>query len=194
MDLPYWLPPLLFAATLGRKYAALSLGVDFFLLAGIMPVIAALSGHPLRASWWGIRFVADGTLVSLIIVTAFFASAKLERDSRMIEGLRGRLRDRGSELHILRRATAALTSVNRNLEERLVRNDEILTSLWQYSRSLYRLDTRQHFEEMADAIVRLVRVNKLTVLRLDDEKRQLVPVTVRGGATVTPQAASKGTP
>ena len=181
----YFLPSiasgLLFAVIYGKWFGFLALAMGLIVIAIPFPIVrgliqSELTLNSLNEYWLNyVRPLIDKLYLPLpigavaIFIFGTIRSAALDVEKR----LRNKLRELSKNNWLIKRTSSSLLTVNRELEERVSRQQEAITSLYTQIHRLDALDVGNALEVLLETVKIFTKTTKASIWEYDAEDQQL---------------------
>jgi len=182
--IPYLLASALIAAVYGAWWGAFAFIVSIAVLAGALPwALYLVSEEWSTKGYWDTLFRSSYIpgAVGLFCVYLFGLIRTTEK-SRNRE-LKNRIQTLARENWLMKRKSEALFKVNRELDERVSRQQDAITSLHTQLRKLDTLDVNQALDVLLETVQIFTRAAKASVWRFEESKKELRLAASRGWDT-----------
>ncbi len=171
---PYLILPLVAAAYYGKYYGFLSLFFSLFVVMLPLPLILKLA-HP---ESWDPQYWArlkQTSLIPLVLTLGGVYLFGIIRDSytARIKRLKERLKDISRDKGILKKRVKGMDIVGRELEERVSKQQDSLTSLYSSIHELYSLNLSKVLDAILETVQRFVGAAKASIWEHSAESRSL---------------------
>jgi GGDEF domain-containing protein len=171
---PYIVLAFVIAAYYGKYYGFLSLGLSSLIIAFALPLVLGLfyTPVPLRSYWDNLSQLFLPPL-ALALVGVFVLGVIRDRYAGLARKARERLTKVSREAGLLKRRARALETVNRGLEERVVRQDDSVTALYSTVQQLYSLNLKKALGVLLDLVEKFSGATKSSIWEYDPEQEEM---------------------
>jgi GGDEF domain-containing protein len=179
--IPYLLASVLIAAIYGAGWGFFTFGASAAVVAGGIPFLFYLvSDEWSTDGFWRTLFfdsyIAGAVGLLCIYLFGVIRSTGLSRTNE----LRERVHSLARENWLMKRKSDALFKVNRELDERVSRQQESITSLHTQFRKLDTLDVTQVLDVLLETVEIFTRATEASVWRYEESRKNLRLVASRG--------------
>ncbi len=174
--LPYLMIPLFSGLLAGRNYGYYSLLLEILFLAAPVPWLANLihQEHFLLQNWYASLKTGYIIFLPLEILLIYIYSLGYTRAENTKKGIRKRLAELSRENIQLKKLSTAQAEVSRELEERVYRQKEAITSLYAQIQKMYTLDLNQALEVLLETIQIFTRASQLSIYEVSKNGDNLI--------------------
>ncbi|MBN2049914.1 MAG: diguanylate cyclase [Spirochaetales bacterium] len=180
--LPYGTAAVFMSVYYGRRYGLLSLACSVFCLIVPMPPILYLLYHIQYRDfqWKNLLLILYAPIPITLALMYLFGIVRLGY-THSIENLKTHLKTVVKQNHRLGGIVDAQTSINRELEERVSKQQESITHLYSQVQKMNSLDHQEVLRILLDTVQTFTAVKKASVWRVDEEtRRYLTPERTLG--------------
>lgn len=169
----YWLIPIIFTLTYGKKWIYISF------LFTILSMFITLIIYYYIFKYTGKEFKIKEYLgqlpfsIGILLLVIYVISIMLTRYTMQIAALKDRVRVLSLESLHYKRATKVLEIVNHEFESQISRSHDSLTTLYSQIEKLNKLNTDYIFETLLDTIQQFTKVSKATIWEYDENELRL---------------------
>lgn len=179
--IPYLLASALIAAIYGAGWGFFAFGISVAVVAGALPAALYLLSEGWSADGYWKELVSDSPIAAATGLICVYVFGVIRTTARsQITGLKNRMHELSRENWLLKRKSDALFKVNRELDERVSRQQEAITSLHAQLRKLDTLDVNQALDVLLETVQIFTRAAKASVWRHDASRHELRLAASRG--------------
>ena len=172
--IPYIAASILIAAIYGAGWGFFSFGMSAGVIGGLLPAAFLLFLPQWSATGYWIRLLDTVYIPAAVGLLLVYMFGVIRTTSLSTIGvLKQRVHDLARENWLLKRKSDALFKVNMELDERVSRQQDSITSLHTQLRKLDTLDVTQALNVLLETVQIFTRATKATVWRYDDESSSL---------------------
>ncbi len=182
--IPYLLPALVFSGYMGYYHGFLNLGVSIMLLAGPFP-FAAAALHPefsYTGYWTGLFNGAVIPLAVTIGAVYFFGLSKII-NSTQIKKLMNRIELLSKENWRFKQRSNTLLTVNKELEERVSKQQDSITSLYTQINKIDTVDVPNTLATLLETVQIFTKATKASIWEFSHSTHKLMLVESVGWTT-----------
>jgi GGDEF domain-containing protein len=187
---PYVALSFLIAVSQGKYYGFLAMGLSMVVVGVCLPVASSIAegrGLGIPPGTWGALASLGALPLAAAIVQVYLLGvirdSLLRRDRRARDQLVSLARDKG----LLKRQVRALREANLELEQRISRQEDSITSLYSQVQVLGALNLNKALGAILEMTARFVGATRCSVWRHVPEEKALVFVAGRGGESDAPE-------
>ena len=171
--IPYLTVALFFAAYGGLLPGALTLGISVLLVAVPAPfLLKLLEGSSVQGYWNGLfekTMVPLAVTLLLVYIFSMLHKGYTDANRRLLE----KLKSMGQTKHLLSNKAKALEQVNSELEERISRQQESITALYNQIKKIEAVDVTSVIEVLIETVVIFTKAERLSVWRYSTSDNML---------------------
>ena len=163
---PYTTLCLFIAVYYGKYYGFLSLGASALAVSLGIPVARGLlsgAGPAIPAAHWAALGERAPLPLAIALVEAYILGMMRSSLTKRDRGARARLTSISRDKGLLRRQVRALESANRELEERVSRQENSITSLYSQVEVLHSLNLSKAFQAILEMVRRFVGATRCSI-------------------------------
>ncbi len=178
---PYFLGSLLIAAVYGAGAGVLSLVFSCAVVAGALPLaLALIYDRALLNGYWHNLLRSASIPGPIALLFIYFIGVMRNASLSTEKKLKKRIEKLSKENWQLRQESDSLLTVNRELDERVSRQRESITSLYTQLQKLDTLDTNHALDALLETIQIFSGATRVSVWKYEERTDQLVLAANRG--------------
>ena len=168
--LPYAVAAVCISSYYGRRYGLISLGVSILSIAGLLPLLLhIIYSIDIPISYW--EKLLNSSYIPIPIILAFIYLFGMIRAGYMhsIEKMKERIKELARRNHRLNRISEAQTEVNRELEERVSKQQDSVTNLYAQIQSMNSLDHKKILQVLLETVVIFTKTKKASIWSVEED-------------------------
>ena len=179
--IPYLLASALIAAVYGAGWGFFAFGLSVAVVAGGLPAALYLVSTEWSVDGYWKELISDSYIAAAAGLICVYVFGVIRTTARsQIAELKRRIHELARENWLLNKKSEALFKANRELDERVSRQQEAITSLYTQLRKLDTLDVNQALDVLLETVQIFTRAVKLSVFRYDQSAKELTLAASRG--------------
>jgi GGDEF domain-containing protein len=179
--IPYLLASVLISAIYGAGWGFFCFCMTAAVIAGALPLSFYLITDDWTVSNYWRNLISSAYIPAAVGLICVYVFGVIRTTSRtQIAGLRKRMQELARENWLIKQKSDALFRANRELDERVSRQQEAITSLHTQLRKLDTLDVGQALDVLLETVQIFTRAVKASVWRYDESSNELRLAASRG--------------